>query len=552
MLINMKKRWLALCAVSLAACPHPIIKTPPPPLDPRLTASLAVEYQGTPNAPRPVALAFAGDDLASDAVTWKLELSMAGAAPVRTVNGEVKLVGGVAAITTSFVTADLASGVYTLTLTVASGPVIEHTTADLRLGPPERPRLKPIARLPRATRPNEPAGPLPFAVVLGNLHSQTNHSDGGKANATCSSVEIPQTGEFGPTEAYEFARTHDLDALVTSEHNHMYDGDARKLNPSADGNAIRATFAGGLQLADDYRKAHPDFIAIYGTEWGVISKGGHVNLFNPDGLVTWEKSESGDLYGSYEVANGDYVGLYEVLKAHNIVGQFNHPSPGNFAHYKYTPAGDEAMVTCEMGNSSAFAKVVDESSPVHRFETSCNQLLLAGFHVAPSSDQDNHCANWGAAGRNRTGVLLPAGTAPTLEAFITALRARRAYATEDKDSQITLTATIAGDQAVHIMGERLVTMQPVTLTVGFATAGARLPDNVVLVAGGVRDPQTRTLPYEGAPWKVTARPGVETFYYARITQDDGKVLWSAPIWLRAMADLPALPPATTAPALPPP
>jgi hypothetical protein len=33
----------------------------------------------------------------------------------------------------------------------------------------------------------------------------------------------------------------------------------------------------------------------------------------------------------------------------------------------------------------------------------------------------------------------------------------------------------------------------------------------------------------------TPAPGPH-FYYAKLTQDDGKVLWSAPVWVRQLAD----------------
>jgi hypothetical protein len=36
---------------------------------------------------------------------------------------------------------------------------------------------------------------------------------------------------------------------------------------------------------------------------------------------------------------------------------------------------------------------------------------------------------------------------------------------------------------------------------------------------------------------VTVRPSAgQHFYYAKLTQDDGKVLWSAPVWVKQLAD----------------
>ena len=49
-------------------------------------------------------------------------------------------------------------------------------------------------------------GSLPYTVYFGNLHSQTNHSDGGGAVSTCTSSQGAQTGAFGPVDAFPYAR----------------------------------------------------------------------------------------------------------------------------------------------------------------------------------------------------------------------------------------------------------------------------------------------------------------------------------------------------------
>jgi hypothetical protein len=56
------------------------------------------------------------------------------------------------------------------------------------------------------------------------------------------------------------------------------------------------------------------------------------------------------------------------------------------------------------------------------FEAACNKLLEAGYHVAFSSNQDNHCANWGASYTNRTAVLVPNGERADRASFVAALR----------------------------------------------------------------------------------------------------------------------------------
>jgi hypothetical protein len=106
------------------------------------------------------------------------------------------------------------------------------------------------------------------------------------------------------------------------------------------------------------------------------------------------------------------------------VGQFNHPSwSGQFivngVALGYTREGDEVMALCEVVNSTAFSTNQSETETRRsNFEMACNKLLEAGYHVAFSSNQDNHCANWGASYTNRTGILVPAGTPLTTDSFV--------------------------------------------------------------------------------------------------------------------------------------
>jgi hypothetical protein len=97
-------------------------------------------------------------------------------------------------------------------------------------------------------RAQDPPGGLPYRVYLANLHSQTNHSDGGGNVTTCTSSQGAQTGEFGPADAYAYAMAAGLDALMTSEHNHYFDGSsgtASGANPAT----VTALYQSGVQAS---------------------------------------------------------------------------------------------------------------------------------------------------------------------------------------------------------------------------------------------------------------------------------------------------------------
>jgi len=412
----------------------------------------------------------------------------------------------------------------------------DHETASQRweiaVGTPSKPRMPRFQALPGAAitpRAAPAPGALPYTVYLGNLHSQTNHSDGGAELTACKGAQPPLGAPYGPDAAFAFAHKQGLDILVASEHNHMYDGSDGSA-PDADAAKARALYQAGLASADAYSRAHPGFLALYGMEWGVINHGGHLNIFNSRELLGWETNAKGELLADTRTPRGDYAALYRLMRERGWVGQFNHPAQAgqfmvNGVALAYTPDGDEVMALCEVMNSTAFSTNVTESETRRsHFEAACNRLLEAGYHLAFSTNQDNHCANWGASYTNRTGVLIPAGAALSRESFLDALKARRVFATMDKGSQLVLTAN------GRMMGERFRNTGPLELVANFASSTGRQVAAVAIMEGvpGRKGQVTRLS--ESATTSFTPAPG-EHFYYARITQDDGNVLWSAPVWV---------------------
>ncbi len=370
---------------------------------------------------------------------------------------------------------------------------------------------------------------LPYTVYYGNLHSQTNHSDGGGDVSTCKDAQAPQSAPFGPSDAYLFAKNQGLDFLMTSEHNHLFDG-STGTNTSANPVTVKALYQSGLTAMNNFNAANPSFLALYGMEWGVINNGGHLNIFNSNELLGWESNTSGQLLADTLTAKGDYAGLYTLMNQRGLVGQFNHPaSTGQFnaggVDLGYTADGDAAMALCEVLNTSAFSSNTTETETGRStFEGACQKALEAGYHVAFSTDQDNHCANWGASYTNRTGVLLANGTTLNRTNFVNALKARRVFASMDKNSQLILTAN------GHLMGERFTNAGALTLVANFANTAGRTVASVQMLEGVPGRNGTVSTLSSTAITTITPTIG-EHFYYAKVTQDDGKILWSAPVWV---------------------
>ncbi len=436
-------------------------------------------------------------------------------------------------------------------LALFADEVVEQTY-DVMLGQVPKARLRAMAPLPtgptsaratgaplRAQSLVAASGGLPYTIYYGNLHSQTNHSDGGTPVATCGGAETPQAGAYGPADAYAMMQTQaGGDFLLASEHNHMYDG-STGTNTSASPTTANNLFNSGLAAAASYRSAHPQFLALYGSEWGVISNGGHLNIINPDGLASWEYNSSNQLIGSIATPKSDYASLYATMKARGWIGQFNHPaSSGQFqingVSLAYDANGAEVMVLAEVLNSSAFSTNTTMTETCRSsYESAWNKLLEAGYRLAPSSDQDNHCANWGLSFTNRTGVLLPSGTALTPAAFYDALRARRVFATEDRTSQLVLTAN------GHVMGESFSNTGPVTLIANYASSSGQSAQRVQFFEGVPGRNGTVTQLAEGSGSYTFTPAAGKHFYYAKITQADGLRLWSAPVWIDQGGSTPA-------------
>jgi hypothetical protein len=381
-----------------------------------------------------------------------------------------------------------------------------------------------------------------YTIYFGNLHSQTNHSDGGGNLSSCSGAQNPQTGTAGgPAEAFAYAKNKGLDFLMASEHNHMYDG-SDGTNTGADAGKARALYQSGLQAAANFNAANPNFLAVYGLEWGVINNGGHMNIFNTPELLEWEYNANGELVGDTYTAKGDYAALYTLMAQRGWVGQFNHPaSSGQFLvngkAMGYTADGDTAMALCEVLNTSAFSiNTTETETGRSSYEGACQKALEAGYHVAFTSDQDNHCANWGASYTNRTGILIPTGTPFTNASFIDAIKARRVYATMDKASQLILTskgnAQTVGE--THMMGERITNYGSLSLTANYSNSNGKTASTVTFYEGVPGRNGTVTVLGTGASQAITPSLG-EHFYYAKVTQNDGNSLWSAPIWVTQVA-----------------
>jgi hypothetical protein len=366
----------------------------------------------------------------------------------------------------------------------------------------------------------QPAAQPQLSVFFGNLHSHTALSD----------------GRGTPEEAYEHARdTAGLDFLALTEHNHKQAGDIAENTALYTGPGSLALIPTATRFIDNGA-----FIALYGQEFSTISSGNHMNVIDAPQVI--------------DVGNGDFKTLFETwLPAHlDTQGQpplllLNHPATSS------SPASREYGIDDYDGDRAAWLAALDPraelinliNGPSHETtpkppsapsEREFLRYLNFGLHVAPTADQDNHKKNWGSATQARTGVVAPT---LTKAALLTALRQRRAYATEDRNLRLVyqVNGQLLGSRIVGAAGPAVGSALTMTLQVtddDEPTTGYKvevLADQIggTPVAAPVR---TQTVTGNGTHTITgVTYAGGDQYLFLRIRQSDGDRAWTAPVWL---------------------
>lgn len=89
---------------------------------------------------------------------------------------------------------------------------------------------------------------------------------------------------------------------------------------------------------------------------------------------------------------------------------------------------------------------------------------------------------------------------------------------------------VTGQFQVNGVSLSFVNSGGLTLTAYFANPVGRTVSSVAVLQGVPARNGTVAQLSDTAVTKITPAAG-EHFYYVRVTQDDGKILWSAPLWV---------------------
>ena len=338
---------------------------------------------------------------------------------------------------------------------------------------------------------------LDWNLYFGQLHAHTDISNG------AGSVE----------EAFQYASQVDgLDFFAVTDHSDSFDN-ADMGAIDADGADISADWAAGKQAAASV--TGEDFVGLFGFEmtWPEDKQLGHISTFNTPG---WQTRDQADFENVPTALENYYKALTSVPGS---VSQFNHPDTvhGDFERFDhYSPQYDAAVSLLEVAGEDG---VVD-----------CEYYDLAldkGWHVAPTNNQNNHKGQWGDASEARTVVLAKDLTEESLYA---AMKDRRVYATQDSD--LTVYYQLNG----AVMGSILPKSKEAEITVFLSDPTDEAIGNVEVVTDGGA---VLVSEYVETPSQVLELPasGGRSYYYLRITQPDGDVAVTAPVWMDGYDDI---------------
>ena len=359
-------------------------------------------------------------------------------------------------------------------------------------------------------------GEATFQRYFGQLHSHTQYSDG--------------AGSLESALAYIKALpdSANVDFVAFTDHSNYFDKSGAA-NPEGALYDMSLASAASQNLWNEYKNAVATFnadnagkmVAIAGFEMTWSGGPGHINTFNTPGIVSRNNTTLNNK--TKDAGLQAYYKLLSQTEGVNSISQFNHPGTtfGNFIDFGYWDAVvDTRMYMVEVGNGEG-------QIGAGGYYPSYEQYIMAldkGWHVAPTNNQDNHKGRWGNANDARDVILTDDFSESGIYA---ALRARRMYATEDKN--LDLDYTVNG----NMMGSIIDVPEKLNFEISFND-----PDRtdsiakVELVVNSGKVAYTWDSAADLAKGSVSVELAPEyTYYFVRVTEGDGDLAVTAPVWV---------------------
>ena len=356
-----------------------------------------------------------------------------------------------------------------------------------------------------------------YQLYFGQLHSHTQYSDGaGSLESALSYVKnLPDSANVQFVAFTDHSNYFDKSGAANPE-GALYDMSLATPYSQETWNSYRSAVAA-------FNEANAgSLVALAGFEMTWSGGPGHINTFNTPGIVSRNNTTLNN--------KTDYAGMrayYALLSQQegaNSLSQFNHPGNtfGTFGDFAFwDPVIDSRMYMVEAGNGEGQIGA-GGYYPSYEYYT---MALDKGWHLAPTNNQDNHKGRWGNANDARDVILTDDFSE---EGIYDALRAMRMYATEDKNLEIgyTVNGMLLGSSLTEVP-EKL----NIHVTVNDPDASDSISKVEVIVNSGKTaytwdDPAVLAT----GDLSVTLDPDY-SYYYIRVTQGDGDLAVTAPVWV---------------------
>ncbi len=359
-------------------------------------------------------------------------------------------------------------------------------------------------------------GKARFQLYFGQLHSHTTYSDGsGSLEEALNYVsKLPESAN--------------VDFVAFTDHSNYFD-ESGNANPEAALYDVSQMTPDSKKLWDAYKGAiaafnesQSDVIAIGGFEMTWSGGPGHINTFNTAGIVSRNNKTLNN-----KTSDAGLKAYYDLLSNSTLadsISQFNHPGStfGTFADFSYWNAlVDTRIQLVEVGNGEGQIGA-GGYYPSYEYYT---MALDKGWHVAPTNNQDNHKGKWGNANDARDVILTDNFTE---EGLYEAIRNYRVYSTEDKNLEIYY--TVNGLQLGSII-EEVPEKLDINVLVNDPDGSDSISKVEIIVnSGKVAYTWDNPAELSTGDLSVTLDPTF-SYYYVRVTQGDGDLAVTAPVWV---------------------
>jgi PKD repeat protein len=209
-----------------------------------------------------------------------------------------------------------------------------------------------------------------------------------------------------------------------------------------------------------------------------------------------------------------------------------HPSSGDFDNLYSSPynlSADNSIVGTPARSGPALSTNTNYSdASSSNYVARYNDALKKGYHVGIGLDHDTHNSVFGRQTAGRMVVLAPSLTRMDI---LSAIKKMRFYSSDDWNTKVNFTISN------QPMGSIITQAGSPTIMVSVTDADAENTSSITIyrgIPGSGTGPSILTTISNTAnvSYAATVANNASYYYYLKITQADGDIIWTSPIWYK--------------------